>query len=291
MGAKRAVERCHSGQRQTAMADSLSHLRSTGQTARRTETMKVVSFSIFKGGTGKTTSTVSTAAALVKKGKKVLLVDLDQQASATRYVDLDPEQSPNLYEVFVGARQAQLAIRKTRFQIDVLAAHVLLAAIEEALEPGEELKLTELLNPLKPSYDFIVIDTPPGKAMLAFNGLAAADLIIIPASAERMAVDGVADLITHVQKIMWSKFALTHQELRILFTMYRSTTSHSPAIVANARKIWRDNILNVKIPHSTFFARSYDEKIPVYKLDPRHPGSIAYDVLADWLITYNDENT
>ena len=87
--------------------------------------MKVVSFSIFKGGTGKTTSTVSTAAALVKKGKKVLLVDLDQQASATRYVDLDPEQSPNLYEVFTGTKQAQLAIRKTPFQIDVLAAHVL----------------------------------------------------------------------------------------------------------------------------------------------------------------------
>lgn len=252
--------------------------------------MKVVSFSIFKGGTGKTTSTVSTAAALVKKGKKVLLVDLDQQASATRYMDLDPEQSPNLYEVFVGVRQAQLAIRKTRFQIDVLAAHVLLAAIEEALEPGEELKLTELLNPLKPSYDFILVDTPPGKAMLAFNGLAAADLIIIPASAERMAVDGVADLITHVQKIMWSKFALTHQELRILFTMYRSTTSHSPAIVTNAKKIWRDNVLTMKIPHATIFSRSYDEKKPISFLDHRHPGAIAYDVFAEWLIEYDAVN-
>src|ERR671936_533079 len=104
-------------------------------------------------------------------------------------------------------------------------------------------------------HHFILIDNPPGKAMLAFNGLAAADLILIPSSAERMAVDGVADLITHVQKIMWSKFSLTHQELRILFTMYRSTTSHSPAIVANAKKIWRDNVLNVKIPHATIFSR------------------------------------
>src|SRR5687767_15454536 len=128
-----------------------------------------------------------------------------------------------------------------------------MAAIEEALEPGDELRLSEYLTPLKANYDFILIDTPPGQAMLAFNGLAAADLIVIPASAERMAVDGVADLISHVQRIMWNKFALTHQELRILFTMYRSTTSHSPAIVANARKIWRENILNVKIPHSTVF--------------------------------------
>src|SRR6266536_1856596 len=220
--------------------------------------MKIVSFSIFKGGTGKTTSTVSTAAALVNKGKKVLIVDLDQQASATRYLDLDPDQSPNLYEVFTGAKPAQLAIRKTAAGIDVLSSHVLLAAIEEALEPGDEMKLSEILNPLKAEYDFIIIDTPPGKAMLAFNGLAAADLIVIPASAERMAVDGVADLITHVQKIMWNKFSLSHQELRILFTMYRSTTSHSPAILANAKKIWRDNILSVKIPHSTLFSRSYD---------------------------------
>ena len=248
--------------------------------------MKVVSFSIFKGGTGKTTTSVNTAAALVKRGKKVLLVDLDQQASATRYLDLDPEASPNLYDVFMETKPTQLAIRQTRFGIDVLSSHVLLTAIEEALEPGDELKLTGYINPLRASYDFILIDTPPGKAMLAFNGLAAADLIVIPASAERMAVDGVADLITHVQRIMWNKFALTHQELRILFTMYRATTSHSPAIVANARKIWRENILNVKIPHSTVFSRSYDQKTPLATLDPKHPGAIAYDVFAEWLITY-----
>lgn len=248
--------------------------------------MKIVSFSIFKGGTGKTTTSVNTAAALTRRGKKVLLVDLDQQASATRYLDLDPEHSPNLYDVFMGTKPAALAIRPTRFGIDVLASHVLMAAIEEALEPGDELRLAELLTPLRPSYDFILVDTPPGKAMLAFNGLAAADLIVIPASAERMAVDGVADLITHVQRIMWNKFALTHQELRILFTMYRSTTAHSPTIVANARKIWRENILSVKIPHSTVFARSYDQKTPIGMLDPKHPGAIAYDAFAQWLMDF-----
>jgi cellulose biosynthesis protein BcsQ len=119
--------------------------------------------------------------------------------------------------------------------------------------------------------------------------LAAADLIIIPASAERMAVDGVADLISHVQKIMWNKFSLGHQELRILFTMYRATTSHSPAVVDNARKIWRDNVLNFTIPHATVFSRSYDEKTPIGMLEPSHPGAIAYDVFAQWLISNSDE--
>jgi chromosome partitioning protein len=251
--------------------------------------MKVISFSIFKGGTGKTTSTVSTAAALVNKGKRVLLVDLDQQASATRYLDEDPEQTPSLYEVFMGVKSAQTAIRHTKSGIDLLSSHHFLAAIEEALEPGDELKLAGILNSLKAEYDFILVDTPPGKAMLAFNGLAAADLIIIPASAERMAVDGVADLITHVQKIMWSKFSLSHQELRILFTMYRATTTHSPAIVDNAKKIWRDNVLTMKIPHATIFSRSYDEKTPIGMLDPKHPGAIAYDVLAEWLVKYDED--
>jgi chromosome partitioning protein len=139
--------------------------------------MKVITFSIFKGGAAKTTSTVNTAAALVSKGKKVLVIDLDQQASATRYLDLDPEASPSLYEVFTGNKQASLAIRHNKYGVDVLTSHVLMAAIEEALEPGDETKLTDFIMPLRASYDFILIDTPPGKAMLAFNGLAAADLI------------------------------------------------------------------------------------------------------------------
>src|SRR5262245_54991766 len=286
MGEERCIQRRNTSQRNAPMANPPFSLRGSRQTKTDSTKMKVVSFSIFKGGTGKTTSTVSTAAALVNKGKKVLIVDLDQQASATRYLDHDPEQSPNLYEVFTGAKPAQLAIKKTKANIDLLSSHVLMAAIEEALEPGDELRLSELLTPLKPNYDFILIDNPPGKAMLAFNGLAAADLIVIPASSERMAVDGVADLINHVQKIMWSKFALTHQELRILFTMYRSTTTHSPAIVESTRRIWREYVLNLKIPHSTAFARSYDEKQPIGLLDPKHPGAIAYDMLADILIDY-----
>src|SRR5258708_30158025 len=145
--------------------------------------MKVISFSIFKGGTGKTTSSVYTAAAPCNKGKKVLLVDLDQQASATRYLNLDPEHSPNLYDVFTGTKSAQLAIQQSRFNIDVLSSHVLLAAIEEALEPGDEFKLQQILNPLKPIYDYILVYSPPGKAMLAFNALAPTDLILIPPSA------------------------------------------------------------------------------------------------------------
>ena len=71
-----------------------------------------------------------------------------------------------------------------------MASHVLMAAIEEALEPGDELKLAQFLTPLRLTYDFILIDNPPGKAMLAFNGLTAADLILVPIGFIAAAISG-----------------------------------------------------------------------------------------------------
>lgn len=251
--------------------------------------MEVVSFSIFKGGTGKTTSAVNTAAALAGKDRKVLLIDLDQQASATRHMGVDPDNTnPNLYHVFTGNVSPATAIKRTAFDVDMLTSNVLMAAIEEAMEEGDEGKLTEIITPLRQRYDFILIDTPPGKAMLAFNGLVAADLILVPAAAERMAIDGVADLINHVQNIMWDRYRLEHQQIRILFTMYKTTTSHSPGIVRNAKKIWRENVLPMKVPETIEFPRSFDKRLPITHYKPRHQGSIAYEALADWLIEYEE---
>lgn len=249
--------------------------------------MKTITFSIFKGGTGKTTSAVHTATALADKGKKTLLIDLDQQASTTRYMNLDPDAiTPNLYHVFTSNVSPATAIHKTDYGVDVLSSSVLMAAIEEAMEEGDEEELIKHTIPLKQNYDFILIDTPPGKAMLAFNGLLAADLILVPAASERMAVDGITDLINHVQNIMWDKHRLDRQEIRILFTMYKATTSHSPAIVNNAKKIWRDNVLPMKIPETVEFPRSYDKRKPINISSPNHPGALAYSILADWLIEY-----
>jgi chromosome partitioning protein len=168
---------------------------------------KVISFSIFKGGTGKTTSAVNTAAALTELGKQVLLVDLDQQASSTRYVGIDPDSiNPSFYHVFLKQTPASVVRRKTAFGFDILPSSSLMAAIEESLEAGEEIMLRDILKPLQDDYDYILVDTPPGKAALAFNGIVAADLLLVPASAERMAIDGVSDLINHVQAIIWHKF-------------------------------------------------------------------------------------
>lgn len=254
--------------------------------------MKIIGFSIFKGGTGKSTSAVHTAYTLAQRGKRVLLIDLDQQASATRYLGLEPANTPNLYQVFIGALQPGTAIQPTAFGLDMLTSNVMMAAIEEAMELGkDEGKLAEILAPLRTRYDYILLDTPPGKAMLSFNALLASDLILIPAAAERMAIDGVADLINHVQNILWNKFNLEEQEIKILFTMYKSTNLHCPKIVNNAKRIWRENVLPIKIPESIAFPRSFDDRRPLNSYQPKHPGAVAYDLLADWLLHHETSQT
>jgi cellulose biosynthesis protein BcsQ len=68
--------------------------------------------------------------------------------------------------------------------------------------------------------------------------------------------------------------------------MYKASTSHSPGIVANARKIWRDNVLSMEIPETIEFPRSFDKRLPLNHYQPKHPGAIAYAVLADWIIKH-----
>src|SRR5260221_11915717 len=192
---------------------------------------KIISFSIFKGGTGKTTSAVNTAAALAEMGKRVLVVDLGQQASANKYLGIDPDTTPmNISQVFMQNMPLSLTIKKTKFGFDIVPSHELMSAVEAMLESGkDEMLLREKLGSLESEYDFILLDTPPGKAMLTFNAIVAAQLVLVPVSAERMAIDGLADLIKHLHGVLWRRFNLD-QDIRILFTISNAGAAHSPGL-------------------------------------------------------------
>lgn len=248
---------------------------------------KTISFSIYKGGTGKTTSAINTADALSNLGKRVLLVDLDQQASATKYSGLTPEKLKyNLYHVFYQNVPASVVRQGTAFGFDVLPSSGLMAAIEESLEEGDEAILRERLNSVRDEYDFILIDPPPGKGGLAFNAIVASDFLLVACGAERMEVDGISDLVNHVQEVIWHQYReeLNDQEVRILFTKYKANTNHSPGVVKAAKRIYRDTVLDFFIPATIEFPRSYDKQIPLTTLNQNHAGSKSYYKLARWLI-------
>jgi chromosome partitioning protein len=118
---------------------------------------------------------------------------------------------------------------------------------------------------------------------VCFIAIVAAQQIIVPVSCERMAVDGLADLIKHLHTTLWPRYELD-QDIRILFTKYQSSTSLSPGIVKSATKIYRDNVLSMLVPHSVAFPRSYEVHQPMTKFAPTHVGTKAYQRLAQWLM-------
>ena len=150
-----------------------------------------------------------------------------------------------------------------------------MATIEDALEEGDEMMLRDFIGDLRYEYDYIVIDTPPGKAMLAINALSAADEVIITLQTERAALDGVNDIIKFTHDIVFH-YNDSLKIRGILPTMYRKGTTHTAGILKRARQLWSEHVFPIEIPNTIEFSRSYEQRQPIIMSNPRHPGAHAY---------------
>ena len=147
---------------------------------------RIIAVANQKGGVGKTTTAVNTAAALVLAGRRVLLCDFDPQANATSGLGIDKSSvSHSVYNGLTGEADAQGLILKTRF-CDLLPSSIALAGAEIELVdfPAREHALKKLLTPVSFDYDFILIDCPPSLGLLTLNALCAADTVLAPIQCE-----------------------------------------------------------------------------------------------------------
>lgn len=178
--------------------------------------MKIIAVYHNKGGVGKTTTVVNLAAALSKKGKRILVIDLDSQANttfATGLIKFDDEEFDdikdcNILQVLQSEEfyPIQEIARKSEFnapEIDVLPSHIDLMQYETELNQLDysRLILIEKLEEVKDQYDFVLIDTPPSLNLYARIALITADYLIIPSDLKPFANQGLLNVKDFVKKI------------------------------------------------------------------------------------------
>lgn len=199
----------------------------------------VIAVSNQKGGVGKTSTASAFAAGLKRQGYKVLVVDMDPQSNLSSSVDADVSpEVPTIFEVMKNKIPARKAVQQL-YSFDIIPARLLLAGFEQELISmtfGRDQKLKEALTPLLGKYDYIVIDTAPSLTLLTINALAAADEVVIPATAEFFATSGLEQLADTIQMVR--RYA-GNKELKIsgiLFTLHDPRTINGQAIRTETEK-------------------------------------------------------
>lgn len=161
---------------------------------------RILSIINFKGGVGKTTTSHSLAAGLTLKGKKVLLIDMDPQASLT-FVTLKDQPKLTIKDVLVDGRNINEVIVKTD-KYDIIPSNLILNLAERQLHSkfGVEKILKKALEKLEEFYEYIIIDCPPSMSLFTVNALYTSGAVLIPCETELLALDGLNLLIQTLEQ-------------------------------------------------------------------------------------------
>lgn len=174
---------------------------------------RVVAMANQKGGVGKTTSSLNLAYALSQFGQRVLLIDLDPQATATSVlfgqasIDLFRQRRTVAYVLLDDGLLQQAVVRAGEVvsgrmsPFDFVGSHINLAGIDMRREPGFDAALQEALEGVRGHYDYIIVDAPPNLGTLTWMALGAADLVIVPVQTEPYDAMGVSMILDTIRKV------------------------------------------------------------------------------------------
>jgi chromosome partitioning protein len=245
---------------------------------------RVIAVANQKGGVAKTTTVHSLGTALVERGARTLVVDLDPQACLTWSTGTDPEAlDRSLHDVLLGRAEASDVLVKVG-DLHLLPATIDLAGAEVHLlsKTGREYQLRKALAPIVPGYDAVLIDCAPSLGILTINGLTAAQEVVVPLQCETLSHRGVGQLLETIDDVR----SYTNPELAVrgvIATMYDGRTRLANEVIASVRERYGLDVLEPPVPKSVKVAEAPGCGRSIVHHAPASKAACAYRALTEQL--------
>lgn len=257
---------------------------------------KVILIGATKGGVGKSVSSYNLAYSLASFGKKVLAVDLDSQANLITCFGVEDTAA---VPITIGhLMMAQMEDEKlpdpaeyimNRNGVDFIPSSMVLSAVDAKLrlEMGAERMLANIIEPLRDSYDYLIIDTCPALGALTINALVAADSVVVTVNPQLLAMMGLQDFLKTIKKIK-SRINPKLEMEGILLTMCEARTNLCKVISEQVAETFEGQIkiFNSKIPSTVKVGESIYYSAPLLEYAPETKACKAYLDFGKELIAY-----
>ncbi len=243
--------------------------------------MAVVSVINQKGGVAKTTTSLNVASNWAAMGKRVLLIDLDPQSSATKAVFGDQEFEKTIFDVVMNQCLIEdTIVHSDRFDFDVVPAEILLSGIDLQLAAhfGRETILRRKLEPILRRYDAILFDCSPSLGLMTVNALMASQDIIIPICPEYFSLKGIELILQTLQNIR-TGLGYKVGVRGVVITRFRDRRI-AKKVIEDVQEVYGLKVYSNYIPDNIAVEEAHHDHSPVHKYAPKCAAAKAYTSLA-----------